>query len=306
MMLYYRHFNTVILLMVLTFPANANSWSPETTIDLTGIPAPYSFHSFSSVDSSGIWNVVWKYISFQTTEGESRDYSPIEEDLIAVYFINSNVGWVVGRNGTILHTQDGGLNWIQQDSGTENNLLAITCLDEKDCWTVGGPTAILHTDNGGREWKKVEIKLSESLNAVSFINKREGWAGGPDGLLVHTQDGGETWTQQQVKLPVYIDKEYLGLADLEAILFINEKQGWIGGMDWIAWTVDGGRSWSRKKIEGTIIGFVTQDGKKVWAINDAVTDLGERNYFSSNGGKSWKKWNPPKGKPKQTYPKDAT
>ncbi|KKK86135.1 hypothetical protein LCGC14_2766260, partial [marine sediment metagenome] len=34
--------------------------------------------------------------------------------LINVDFVDANTGWAAGKNGTLLHTIDGGLNWTPQ------------------------------------------------------------------------------------------------------------------------------------------------------------------------------------------------
>ena len=43
--------------------------------------------------------------------------------LSSVYFIDSQNGWIVSDNGTILHTPDGGETWKSQNSGTKEWLL---------------------------------------------------------------------------------------------------------------------------------------------------------------------------------------
>ncbi|HEX9156403.1 MAG TPA: hypothetical protein VF827_00175, partial [Syntrophales bacterium] len=39
--------------------------------------------------------------------------------------------WIVGNNGRVLHSSDGGKNWQKQASGTVENLYAVTSVDEK-------------------------------------------------------------------------------------------------------------------------------------------------------------------------------
>jgi photosystem II stability/assembly factor-like uncharacterized protein len=54
-----------------------------------------------------------------------------------VKFINEDNGWIVGRNGTIILSNDGGRTWIRQDSKTTQNLYALF-MDKKYGWAVGG------------------------------------------------------------------------------------------------------------------------------------------------------------------------
>ena len=58
---------------------------------------------------------------------------PVQTTLTKVFFINSLLGWAVGHDATILHTDDGGQNWnIQQYlPTTEKPLFDITFINKK-------------------------------------------------------------------------------------------------------------------------------------------------------------------------------
>lgn len=51
---------------------------------------------------------------------------PTGNDLNRVIFTDNKIGWIVGNHGTILHSSDGGLVWMQVPSGTTNHLKGIT------------------------------------------------------------------------------------------------------------------------------------------------------------------------------------
>ena len=68
--------------------------------------------------------VVYQKISLAQGTWE-RLNSPTEEYLSSVYFVDSLYGWAAGYSGTIIHTSNGGDDWIIQDSKTENNILDI-------------------------------------------------------------------------------------------------------------------------------------------------------------------------------------
>jgi serine protease Do len=46
--------------------------------------------------------------------------------LAEVNFVAPKSGWIVGRGGAILHTEDGGRTWSQQKSGTDALLESVT------------------------------------------------------------------------------------------------------------------------------------------------------------------------------------
>jgi len=50
----------------------------------------------------------------------------------------------VGVNGTILHTEDGGSTWKQQNSGTGEALDGVVFVSPQSGWAVGGNGTILH------------------------------------------------------------------------------------------------------------------------------------------------------------------
>ena len=52
------------------------------------------------------------------------------------------MGWVIGRDGVILRSDDGGESWKQQETGTRQNLYALF-FDKKVGWAVGGDGLVL-------------------------------------------------------------------------------------------------------------------------------------------------------------------
>jgi photosystem II stability/assembly factor-like uncharacterized protein len=72
--------------------------------------------------------------------------------------VDSKIAWVVGSNGTIIHTVDGGKTWVQQTSNTKATLMKVAAVDRCNAWTVGdtddGYAVILRTSDGGRTWKR--------------------------------------------------------------------------------------------------------------------------------------------------------
>lgn len=61
-------------------------------------------------------------ISQLIPEGWFQQSSPVTSNLNSVYFVNYLNGWSVGNNGIILHTLNGGVNWVQQESNLTTDL----------------------------------------------------------------------------------------------------------------------------------------------------------------------------------------
>lgn len=71
--------------------------------------------------------------------------SPISS-IKSIFFLDSNVGWVIG-NSEIAKTTNGGVTWILQNSNTINSLLNIHFIDINNGWICGKNGTILKTNN---------------------------------------------------------------------------------------------------------------------------------------------------------------
>ena len=66
--------------------------------------------------------------------------------LQSVFFIDEQRGWVVGEEGTILTTADGGATWMPQTSGTTADLRSVQMqADGQRGWVVGYGATLLNT-----------------------------------------------------------------------------------------------------------------------------------------------------------------
>jgi photosystem II stability/assembly factor-like uncharacterized protein len=70
----------------------------------------------------------------------------------AAYFKDAFTGWVVGLNGTILHTKDGASTWQRQSTHTATPLYGIELVNDS-LVAVGGNGTILLEKNG--EWQVI-------------------------------------------------------------------------------------------------------------------------------------------------------
>ncbi|MEO0132450.1 MAG: YCF48-related protein [candidate division WOR-3 bacterium] len=71
--------------------------------------------------------------------------------LRALDFVGRRHAWAVGRNGTILHTNDGGNTWIIQQSGVDTTLFDVSFADTLH-GLIAGNGCVLYTHNGGSTW----------------------------------------------------------------------------------------------------------------------------------------------------------
>lgn len=141
-----------------------------------------------------------------TSQKLDYNYKSISSNLSntvnCVCFIDSITGFV-GSYGKIFKTNDGGINW-SNDNMIDSPINSIYFINDSVGFAVGGESQCFGTDcqilgsivykttDSGNTWKKKSIPYEWSeLNSVFFVNKEIGFAIGL-GLNIKTKDGGET------------------------------------------------------------------------------------------------------------------
>jgi len=208
------------------------------------------------------------------------------DDLFSFNFANENEGWACGRWGTILHTSDGGINWVRQQSSTRFTLASIYFFDSKNGWAVGNEGTILHTTDGGKNWENQKSPVDYSHTSVSFVTPLKGWIASAQTHILYTEDGGKTWKIQ------FRDVQF----KLKSISFADESHGWtVGEYGYIYYTGDGGVTWHHQggylrindetdELEGDtfLYDVLAVDPMTAWAVGlDGLV------IKTTEGGKTW-------------------
>jgi photosystem II stability/assembly factor-like uncharacterized protein len=145
--------------------------------------------------------------------------------------------WIVGYYGTILHSNDRGLNWEVQASGTREALFRVVFVDDRKGWVSGSYGTILHTTNAGKSWQAQPSGVEEQLFGLHFSNERRGWAAGSRGTILQTEDAGANWLNHSIGEDIILND----------ILFKDDRQGWVAGeFGRIYHSRNGGRSWVKQ------------------------------------------------------------
>jgi photosystem II stability/assembly factor-like uncharacterized protein len=134
--------------------------------------------------------------------------------------IRGREGWVVGTGGTILHTSDLGKNWYPQRAGIDADLNRVYLITDKIGLITGDNGTLLRTENAGANWQKIDVGVSEPLFGMSFIDKKTGWVVGYQGRVIRTYDGGLHW----------VDQDSATSTDLFSVSF-RENRGYAIGRD---------------------------------------------------------------------------
>ena len=168
-----------------------------------------------------------------------------DAELTDVFFIDENLGWVVGESGTTLRTRDGGNTW---------NAQALNASFRKDTVELQQKfrnlgSGQLTNSTGVTSGKKSTSPITCRFDSVHFVDANQGWAVGgfqlpyinrTQAVVIRTRDGGITWQ------PV----SDLAIPRLRKVKFATPRQGiaygdsgnvFTGG---IFTTNDAGSSWS--------------------------------------------------------------
>ncbi|HJN05816.1 MAG TPA: YCF48-related protein, partial [Bacteroidales bacterium] len=111
---------------------------------------------------------------------------PTQQFLRSVYFTDSLTGWAVGDSGIIVHTMDGGGNWMIQESNTANDIVDVFFLNSQLGWassfnysTPPYGTLLLKTTNGGIDWIGETYPVENIfMTCIFFLDSLVGWMGG--------------------------------------------------------------------------------------------------------------------------------
>ena len=180
----------------------------------------------------------------KTTTGVGEDWhsgTTVTEPIYDIMFIDENNGWMVGSEGAIYHSTDGGISWTPQNSETTMSLRSVYFINNMMGWSAGyqGDEAIiLKTADGGQSWSSTLPPNIKELHSIYFTDANNGWACGSifstpnnKGVILYTENGGDTWEEQHVESNCSV------LYDID---FANNVVGWAVGSNGVILKADFG------------------------------------------------------------------
>ena len=159
-----------------------------------------------------------------------------------IYFLTEDIGTVVGPNGLILTTTNGGINWTQRIIGLpvqfgDSSLSCVKYVNTLTGYVCGNNGIVIKTTNGGTNWIYLPTGVLSSLTGVYFTDVNTGTVVGNTGRIMRTTNGGNNWFSQPVPPPNTTNPLY-------GVDFVNSYTGWIVGFNgMILYTSNGGMTW---------------------------------------------------------------
>jgi hypothetical protein len=188
--------------------------------------------------------------------------SPVSADLYGVWGSGPNDVWLVGQNGTILHSKDGTFTTSQTPTGTGNVILNdVSGSASDDVWAVGENGTILRFD--GEKWSLLKSNCATAkLNGV--------WSLGTDDVLI-VGDGDRTVRfNSKMSCMVFPDPTKMGQPpNLMAVWGLGSNNAWIVGTGGVIMSWDGSHlTPSPTGVDSDLLGVWGSSLGDVWTVGD--------------------------------------
>ncbi|MDX9892147.1 MAG: YCF48-related protein [Bacteroidales bacterium] len=187
----------------------------------------------------------------------------LSQHLNDIYFVSPTTGFVVGTNGSIGKSIDGGFNWVVLNSGVSQTLYSVQFTSPSIGFAVGAAGTILKTTDSGSTWIPKTSNTTESLRDIHFVNPNIGYIVGTNGTILYTVDAGENWTQQSTTFQNH----------LYSIYFTPNGNGYISGQSAIFSSNDGMNWNSELSIDSTLYDIHFSSNQIGYAVGEQSTIL---------------------------------
>jgi photosystem II stability/assembly factor-like uncharacterized protein len=210
-----------------------------------------------------------------------------------IQFTNDSTATLVGADGLIMYTSNGGNSWTQQQSNTTNILLSteityhvyslMSPLRIPIGITAGENGIILQTIDVGNTWNIIPSGTLEHLRSVGATQSTDNvTVCGDSGVILLSTDVGASFNN------VYsgISNNLYGVSFSPKVPFLNESMIGVivGDKGTILISADNGASWTK------INSNTTKNLRSIsWANTDYATIVGENGaiYNSTDRGNTW-------------------
>jgi photosystem II stability/assembly factor-like uncharacterized protein len=210
-----------------------------------------------------------------------------------VFFVNQSKGWIVGADGVMLSTENGGQTWTQNSKFTTDTFLQIYFTSETTGWLlcerniyargVNASSYLRKTTDGGRTWERIEFLDGgrERVTHLLFDKNGGGTAFGEGGIFYKLQEDGTSWKKSRTAIHFLLLDGAFSDGPIGAI---------VGTGGTILFTEDSGLTWEKASLLGDLdprFNAVAFAGEK------SIIAVGTKGkiFRSNGGGRLWRQIN---------------
>jgi photosystem II stability/assembly factor-like uncharacterized protein len=205
--------------------------------------------------------------------------------------------WLVGDNGTIVHSVDKAQTWEYQNSKTTQNINTVFSKASPTYLLAAADSGVvIMTTNGGIAWTRQDVSRKVNLYGLSLLSAATSpndsiWVCGEQGLIFHSFTASKAapyWILETTPVTTTLRAIYFPIippVSGASSEFNGSGNGWaVGDNGTIIHTSDYGNSWVKQTSPSAqrlnAVRFV--DSLHGFILGDAGTIL-----YTSNGGSSW-------------------
>lgn len=191
---------------------------------------------------------------------------------------NNESAIIVGDNGTVLVTSDGGANWSKKELELRQfgeQLLKVHVEKSADrAWAVGAMGSVFVSDDRGDSWRMTHPEEDLSWNGLDVSSDGTVWVVGEFGRMSKSTDHGQSWEE----VSVGADQSLMDVS------FSDAQTGVAVGLSGTIFsTVDGGEQWQQVESGTDMhINDIAWDGEHFVAVGSGGILLA-----SNSGGTHW-------------------
>jgi photosystem II stability/assembly factor-like uncharacterized protein len=128
-------------------------------------------------------------------------YSQSLPSELGIKFENEQTAVLVGQDGLIMRTENGGLNWTTQNSNVTTVLYGTNSIMDYELLNpyriqlaVGENGVVLKSTDNGETWILKDIGVTQTLRSVDVMTNSLYIAAGDSGIIIRSVDKGESWS----------------------------------------------------------------------------------------------------------------
>ncbi len=255
------------------------TWTEQ--LNEADIPGNYYFRNVEFLNNNIGFIGTLNGTFFKTTDGgtnwsEVTGISPNPNAICGIDAVGASTIYGCGAYFSpahIIKSTDSGTTWSFIDmSSYATALVEVLFIDEMTGFTAGRNTnggLILKTTDGGLTWTEIyntnipgeyvwKLQLLPNNNDILFGSVSS--VGANPGQLIKSNDGGVNWTSLDAPE-----------TDIQAVGFISETRGWMGGhTTGVYETLDGGQTWTNLNVGNNLNKFFIINANLAFASGTTI------------------------------------